>query len=43
MNRYKMWAFISALLSGGALMQFGCGINKQMALILAILQEDLFG
>jgi len=31
------------VLGAGALFQFGCSLNSQTALLLAILQEDAFG
>jgi predicted ABC-type sugar transport system permease subunit len=43
-NRLKMWAYVATLL-GGAFLASGCGslFGSQNGLILAILQEDLFG
>jgi len=44
-KRMKIWAY-AAVLTGGALLQGGCGFlgnGYQYAWILAWLQEDLFG
>jgi hypothetical protein len=48
--RLKIWAYMAALVGGGALLQFGgCGLgggfgnlNRWDAIMLAILQEELF-
>lgn len=44
-NRLMKWAYLGALLGGGALLQFGsCGLFQgQWQWIWAILQEDAFG
>jgi hypothetical protein len=43
-KRFPMWAYITAVLAGGALFSGGCGIlGLNQWTILAILQEDLFG
>jgi len=44
-NRIKIWTLMAAMFGGAALLGGGCGftINRQMATILAILEEDAFG
>jgi len=41
-KRFKMWAYVAALL-GGTMLSGGCFGGAQLSTILAILQEDLFG
>jgi|KBSSwiStaDraftv2_1062776.scaffolds.fasta_scaffold492300_3 hypothetical protein len=42
-KRFPMWAYIAAVLAGGALFS-GCGfLGLNQWTWLAILQEDLFG
>jgi hypothetical protein len=41
-KRFPMWAYIAAVLAGGALFS-GCFLGLNQWTLLAILQEDLFG
>jgi hypothetical protein len=43
-KRFSKWAFVFAVLAGGALFQLGCNIGGLSTwTLLAILQEDAFG
>jgi hypothetical protein len=43
MSKFSKWAYFVAVFAGGALFQFGCNLGGQTGLLLAILQEDIFG
>ncbi len=45
MNRLMKWAYLAALLGGGAMLQWGsCGLfSGQWKWVWAWLQEDAFG
>jgi hypothetical protein len=43
MSKFSKWAYVVAVFAGGSLFHLGCSFGGQTGLLLAILQEDIFG